>query len=111
MDISISTNLPPLHSFLNSELPEGVKIVSEPPIETRGAPDFNIDVSIDIKLVVDLTEIASLVFATWLIKRVGIFKGNHKININGKQIPVNKPDAIELITKEIEHKQNKENEN
>ncbi len=108
MDVSVSTNCPPLYGFLNSELPEGVKIISAPPLERRGAPGWNIDVSIDIQLVIDLAKITPYVFAVWLVNRAGRLKGKHKININGKQIPVDKPDAIELITKEIESEKEKE---
>lgn len=109
MDVSINTNLPPLYGFLNSELPEGVKIISEPPLEQRGGPDWNIDVSIDINLVIDLAKIAPYALAAWLVGGARRLKGNHKININGKQIPVDNPDAIELVTKEIENEKKKEN--
>ena len=96
MDVLVNTNLPPLYGLLNSELPEGVIIVSAPPIERRGGPEWNIDVSIDIKLVIDLAKIVPYVFAAWLIRRVRRFKGNHKININGKQIPVDKSLPLNL---------------
>ena len=104
LKITASSGNSRLYRILQSDLPEGVKIVSPPPKETRdwGTP---YSVSINIEIVADLSVIAEVAFATWLIecctKRP---RGNEKININGKQISVNDPEAIELVTKEIEDK-------
>jgi len=98
--ISITTDNPALHSLLSADLPDGVIIISGLP-EKR---DSGVIVNIDINLVVDLTKIATYVFAAWLIKRARILRGNHKINIDSQQISVNDPKAIELVTKEIEGK-------
>jgi hypothetical protein len=39
-------------------------------------------------------------FVAWLISRVRVLKGNHKIN--RQQIPFDNPEAIEFITGEID---------
>jgi len=102
--ISITTNLSPLYSLLNSDLPEGVLIVSEPPIERKGGPGWDVAINIDIQLVIDLSKIAPYILAGWLINRCRILRGKHYININRKQISVDDPKAIESVTKEIENK-------
>jgi len=102
--ISITTNLSPLYGLLNSELPEGVLIVSEPPIERRGGPGWDIAINIDIQLVVDLSKIAPYILAVWLINRCRKLPGEHYININRKKIAVDDPKAIENVKTEIENK-------
>ena len=99
--ISITTDIPALRSFLNADLPGGVKIISGHPPERR---DLSFIVNVEINLVVDLAKIAKYVFAAWLINRARLLKGNHKINIDSQQISVDDPEAIELVTKEIEGK-------
>ena len=103
-EISITTNNPVLYGSLNINLLDGIKIISEPPIEKRGI-GFDISINFDINIIVDLGKISAYVFAGWLISRTKRLRGNHKININRQQIPVDHPKAIELVTKEIEHKE------
>lgn len=102
--LSITTDFIHLHGLLNSEIPEGVSIVSAPPIETRGDPGFGVSVNIDIQIVIDLAKIAPWVVAGWLAKRCNKFPGKHIVNINRRQISVEDPTAIEHIAKEIEEK-------
>lgn len=83
--ISITTNLSPLYSVLNSELPDGVLVVSEPPVERRGSVGWDVAINIDIQLVIDLSKIASYILAGWLIKRCRDLPGKHYVNINKKQ--------------------------
>lgn len=106
--LSITTNQPALHSFLNADIPEGIKIISAPPIEKRGI-DWNIVVNLDINLRIDLTKITAIAFALWLLKRIRRPQKEIEIKINRKQIPINQSEAIEFITKEIEHEQQKQN--
>lgn len=101
-ELLITTDLPALYGLLNSDLPDGVKLISEPPIERRGGVEWNISVNFDIKVTIDLAKIAAPVFAIWLFKRTGIL--NKKIYINHKQVPIDEAKAIEFVTKEIEDK-------
>jgi len=103
MEITVKNDNPMLKQLLTSELPTGVEIVHHPQIERR---DFNFaaNFNFDIKLTVDLSLIPASVFATWLISKSRSVEGNRTIQIESKEIPVDKPDAIELVTKEIENK-------
>jgi hypothetical protein len=98
---TITTNNPLLHGFLNADTPIGVKIISEPPTERRGV-DFGVVINIDF--VIELSRISEVLFIAWLIKRSERIRGKHTVNINNKQIPIDDPEAIELIAKEIEDK-------
>jgi hypothetical protein len=98
---TITTNNPLLHGFLNADTPIGVKIISEPPTERRGV-DFGVVINIDF--VIELARISEVLFIAWLIKRSERIRGKHTVNINNKQIPIDDPEAIELIAKEIEDK-------
>jgi hypothetical protein len=99
--ISITTNNPLLHGFLNADTPIGVKIISEPPTEGRGV-DFGVVINIDF--VIDLARISEVLFFAWLIKRSERIRGKHTVNIHNKQIPIDDPEAIELIAKGNEDK-------
>ena len=102
--ISITTNFSPLYGLLNNELPDGVSIISVPPIERRGGPGWDVAVNIDIQLVIDLSKIAPYVVAGWLIKKCNRLPGKHHININRKQITVDDPKAVESVAYEIDDK-------
>ena len=97
--ISIKTDNPALYGLLNSDLPYGVQIISDSPYEGRG---IELSLTTDIQIAVDLEAVTKNDFAAWLINRVRVLKGEHKIDINHQQIPVNNPEAIELITRAIE---------
>ena len=97
--ISITTDNPALYGFLNSDLPDDVQIISDSPYKGRG---LEIAMATDIQMVVDVATIEKHDFVAWLISSAKVLKGNHKININRQQIPVNDPGAVELIKKEIE---------
>ena len=100
--ISITTNNPVLHGFLNADTPIGVKIISESPTEGRGI-DFGVVINIDF--VIDLARISEVLFFAWLIKRSERIRGKHIVNINNKQIPIDSSEAEEQILKEIKDKQ------
>ena len=97
--ISLTTDSPALYGFLKSDPPDAVKIVSDSPLK-RFDPELSL--TTDIQIVVDLKAIEKDNFVAWLINRVRVIKGNHKINIKHIRISVNKPEALELLTKEIE---------
>ena len=97
--ISIQTDNPALYGFLNSDLPYGVQIISDSPYKERG---LELSLTTNIQIMADLSAIGKYNFVAWLISRVKVFKGDHKININRQKIPVNDPKALELITKKIE---------
>jgi hypothetical protein len=97
--ISIKTDNPALYGLLNSDLQDGVQIISDSPYEGRG---IELSIATDIQISVDLEAVTKNDFAAWLINRVRVLKGEHKIDINRQQIPVNNPEAIELITRAIE---------
>ena len=95
--ISIKTDNPALYGFLKSNLPDGVEIISDFPIEMRYT---DLSIATDIQIMVDLAAIEKNAFAAWLINHARVLKGKHKIN--RQQIPINRPEAVELITREIE---------
>jgi len=97
--ISITTDTPALYGLLNSDLPYGVQIISDSPYEGGG---FELSRTTDIQIVADLVKIEKDNFVAWLISRTRVLKGKHKIKVNDKEIPVDDPEAVELITKEIE---------
>jgi hypothetical protein len=103
-ELIITTNQPSLHYFFNADIPEGVKIISDPPIERRGI-DWNIIINVDITLAIDLTKITALAFALWLFKHIRRPQREIEIKINRKQIPIDQSEAIKFITTEIEHEQ------
>ena len=96
--ISIKTDSPALYSLLNSDLPYGVQIVSESPYKGGG---FELSRTTDIQIVADLAAIEKDNFVSWLISRTRLFEGNHVIKINQKEIPINSPEVVKLITEEI----------
>jgi hypothetical protein len=98
-NISIITDNPALYSFLNYDLPYGVKIVSGSPYEGDG---FDLTRAADIQIVADLAAIEKDDLVAWLISRTRLFEGVHKIKINRQRISVNNPEAVKLLTKEIE---------
>lgn len=97
--ISIKTDNPALYGLLNSDLPYGVQIVSDSPYE---GGSFDPSRTTDIQFVVDLAAIEKDDLIAWLISRTRLFEGDHKIKINRKRIPVNNPEAVKLLRKEIE---------
>ena len=100
--ISITTDNYALYGLLNSDLPYGVQIVSDSPYEGRG---LELSRTTNIQIVADFAAIEKDNFVAWLINRARVLKGKHKININRKQISVNDPEAVEIITKEIENEE------
>jgi len=100
--ISIKTDNPALYGLLNSDLPYGVQIISERPYI---GSSLDITLTTDIEILADLEAIEKDNFVAWLINRARVLKGKHKININRKQISVNDPEAVEIITKEIENEE------
>ena len=97
--ISITTDNYALYGLLNSDLPYGVQIVSDSPYRGGG---FELSRTTNIQIVADFAAIEKDNFVAWLISRTRLFEGDHKIKINRQRIPVNNPEAVELITKEIE---------
>ena len=97
--ISIKTDNPGLYGLLNSDLPCGVQITSKSPYK---GSDFELSRTTDIKIMVDFAKIEKDNFVAWLISRTRLFEGDHKIKIGRKRIPINDPEALEHLKKEIE---------
>ena len=97
--ISITTDNYALYGLLNSDLPYGVQIVSDSPYKGGG---FELSRTTNIQIVADFAAIEKDNFVAWLISRTRLFEGDHKIKINRQRIPVNNPEAVELLIKEIE---------
>lgn len=76
--ISITTDSPALYGFLNSDLPHGVKIISDSPYKGRV---IEVALTTEIQIAVDLAAIGKNNFVAWLINRTRVLKGKHKINI------------------------------
>lgn len=85
--------------MLNSDLPYGVKIVSDSPYKWSG---FELSRATDIQIVADFAAIEKDNFVAWLISRTRLFERDHKIKIGRQRISINNPEAVELLTKEIE---------
>ena len=96
--ISITTDNYALYGLLNSDLPYGVQIVSDSPYKGGG---FELSRTTDIQIVADFAAIEKANFVAWLISRTRVFEGDHKIKINRQRIPVNNPEAVKLLAKEI----------
>jgi hypothetical protein len=96
--ISITTDNYALYGLLNSDLPYGVQIVSDSPYKGGG---FELSRTTDIQIVADFAAIEKDNFVAWLISRTRVFEGDHKIKINRQRIPVNNPEAVKLLAKEI----------
>jgi hypothetical protein len=98
--VTLTTDQSALYGFLKARLPRGVEISSQP----SEARDLERTVSIDITFVVDLAEIMPLAFVVFLVNRTRRLRGTHTVKINGKEISLDLPHAVELVTKEIEQK-------
>jgi len=97
--ISIKTDNPALYGLLNSNLPYGVQIISESPYKGGG---FDLFPATDIQIMANFAKIEKDNFVAWLISRTRLFEGDHKIEIGRQRIPVNDPEAVERLTKEVE---------
>ncbi|MGD8980237.1 MAG: hypothetical protein PVF42_01510 [Desulfobacterales bacterium] len=100
--ISIKTDNPALYGLLNSDLPYGVKIISDSPYKGRS---LEISTANDIQIMADFSVIEKNDLVNWLVSRASVLKGTHEINVNRQQISVNNPEAIKFITSEIEKEQ------
>ena len=103
--IALTTDFPVLGSFLSGTAPEGVRVEFTPPIERR-ALDINIAVNLDIQLVIDISKIAGIVFAAWLVQSIRGRKREIEVRVNGKQLPKNQAEAIEFVAREISSQEN-----
>ena len=63
---------------------------------------FDLSRTTHIQIVVDLAAIKKDDLIAWLIGRTRLYKGDHKIKINRRRIPVNNPEIVKLLTQEIE---------
>jgi len=99
--VTLTTDQSALYGFLKARLPNGVEISSHSP----EACELEGTVSIDITFVVDLAKIMPLAFTVYLINRTRRLRGNHTVKINGKQISVDRIDAVELVTREVEQQE------
>lgn len=103
MEITVKNNNPMFKQLLASELPTGVEIVHHPQIERRDiniALNFNFDITFNLNLAI----LSIPVFVDWLISKSRSVEGNRTIQIESKKISIDDPEAIELVTKEIENK-------
>ncbi len=101
-EIVINSNFQHLGSLLESDIPEGISVVpSGASVIERRNLDFNVVVNVDVKLIIDVGKISSVVAAIWLAKK---FAKNRKfkIGVNGNAIPENEAETIKLIKQEIE---------
>ena len=104
MKIEINTNAPRLYSFLTYETPNGVEIISTPPMEYKSV---DLDISVNIILNIDVFKISALATSAWLAKRLIDQRGNHKLNINGKQITIDQSKIEKELQKAIDDKKPK----
>jgi len=70
-------------------------------MERKGIID---NVSVDIKLVIDISKITTTLVSAWLFHSCVIQRGKHQINIDGKQTPVDQAEIEEELQKAINNK-------
>jgi hypothetical protein len=105
ISLTLTTDFPILGSFLSGTAPEGVSVEFSPPVERR-AIDVNVTVNLDVNLIIDISKIAGIIFATWLVRSIRDRKREIEVRINGKQLPKNEAEAIEFVTREISSQEN-----
>jgi len=99
--LALTTSFSPLGALLNGDAPEGVRVLFTPPIERRDI-SVAVNVNLDIQLVIDVSKIAAIVFAAWLVRSVRSRGREIEVQINGKQLSKNETEAIEFVAREIE---------
>jgi hypothetical protein len=99
--LTISTKDPALYHFLKADLPNGVKIMSPPPIERRGF-DLNVAVNFDIKFTIDLGRITVDAFLIWFLYRVRTPNKKIQIALGSRELPNNETEAKELLIEKME---------
>ncbi|SET40680.1 hypothetical protein SAMN05216326_12532 [Nitrosomonas marina] len=96
-------------SELLEDTPDGVTIIDGGKNEVC-FDDVNasIDVSININVTIDVTKITLILVIAWLVEKAHSRHRTSYINIkvNNKEFPINNPDTVKLIDKEINDKQN-----
>ncbi len=107
MKVSIETTDSRLYYGLAHDFPEGVSIISEPPMIRKG---FDVDVVVNIDIAIDLTKISAVVVGAWLYKNARQSKGRSDVYVDGKQIPVNQPEIEKQLQEAIEHKESKDDQ-
>lgn len=101
---SIKSDTPAMFSFMKSELPTGITL--EPKLPIIESRDLLVSASIEFVVNIDVVRIAMDAALIYLISKGRKIGSKTYISIDGNDIPVDDPKAIELITNEIENKQN-----
>jgi len=77
--------------------------------EAGGGFDMSVVIHLDVTL--DLTKVAIIAFASWLVRKARAVKGCRHIKVDGHYFPVDDADAPKLIADKIEQEQKKQKPN
>jgi hypothetical protein len=94
-DVIILTDRPNLAASLvrGEAAPLGVRLPAESiPGEDSGEL---------LPLRVNLRVISGTAFAMWILRKLRSIPGNHRIEINGRVMPMHMPEAIDIIADEL----------
>ena len=104
--IFIESNNHELYKYLESDLPTGVTL--EPKLPIISQRDITIPTTIEFIVNINVAEVIKNVGLLYLLSRIKRTRGKTNLTVNGKQIPIDKPNAIDLITKEINGEKDQE---
>jgi len=106
---TLTITVPGLSPTFMRDAPAGIQVI-RPPISMQRSFDVqHVNVDIDIKLTIDLTAIASLAAAQWIIDRIRRSKIDLHPRINRKKLPPNDADAVKMIADTIDEEHQKDN--
>ena len=92
-----------LGPFLKGERPAGVRVLFDPPPPVRRGFDSAVNVAmVEVKVSVDLGQVSAAAVAAWLVRRLRRVGGEHRVQLNAKQLSLHDPGAEKLITEEVQ---------
>jgi len=74
--------------------------------DASGGGSWSVVIHLDVTL--DLTKVAIIVFASWLVRKARAVKGCRHIKVDGHYFPIDDADAPKLIADKIEQEQKKQ---
>ena len=75
-------------------------------VPSRSFMTNGVDVSVNIDIAIYLTKVTGIFVGAWLYKTLKSIDGNPHVKINSKKIPINNPNAPNLICGEIDSEAN-----
>ena len=99
--LRITTNCDVLPAALESDIPDGVRVISGPIMRQRG---FDVHVNLDFSIVIDVAKVAPFVVAAWFLRHVKQFKRTPTVYLDGKELPQLEDEATKMIQDAVEQK-------